>query len=423
MENIHSERRVVKEFMRKSCLALDIIWAFLTRIFVEIYRFFLCLFIGLPLLGILRILRPWKMIRVGKLMNSRLGHLMGNSEFWLRKQSLQKENPRELNIFFSRRPINRQVFIMLKRKMSLWENAVFTDIHDNLRSMMKKSPVWIEFTDPGFGSFEIWNNTSPQLYFTEEELRKGKEFLNSLGVSQGHQYICFFVRDKAYMNAMRRNPLRPDLWDYHNYRNSDVNNYMPAAEFLAEQGLWALRMGKIVEKAIASNNSRIIDYATKFQSDFADVYLMAHCKFCLGDSAGLFMLSAAFNVPCALANITPLGYAGMSPKDLFIIKKYRHIESGRFLTFREIIARGADTWLMADAFKNAGIEVVENSSDEILDLALEMNERLNGTWKPGDEDDILQERYRALFDPGHPMRRCPSRVGAMFLRQNKKLME
>ena len=130
-----------------------------------------------------------------------------------------------------------------------------------------------------------------------------------------------------------------------------------------------------------------------------------------------------FGRPTAAANWIPLGYAPLLASDLYVVKRLWYRQSKRFLTFREILARGADEWAESHYYAGAGVEAVENTPDEILSLTREMKERLDGTWQPADEDEELQRRYRALFSED---RRCygfPSRLGAEFLRRNRELLE
>ena len=66
---------------------------------------------------------------------------------------------------------------------------------------------------------------------------------------------------------------------------------------------------------------------------------------------------------------------------------------------------------------------MENTADEILALAAEMNDRLDGRWVTSGEDEELQERYHKLLPPGHHSQGFRSRIGAAFLRQNRELLD
>ena len=46
-------------------------------------------------------------------------------------------------------------------------------------------------------------------------------------------------------------------------------------EWLADQGVWVLRMGKIMERPIPTEHPRIVDYAFEpNKSDFLDIWLL-----------------------------------------------------------------------------------------------------------------------------------------------------
>ena len=76
------------------------------------------------------------------------------------------------------------------------------------------------------------------------------------------------------------------------------------------------------------------------------------------------------------------------------------------------------------------ILLVENTSEEIRDLVIEMDERLNDSWKTNEDDELLQQKFWSKFltdelDSGE--RRLhgviKSRFGASFLRHNQWWLE
>ena len=59
-----------------------------------------------------------------------------------------------------------------------------------------------------------------------------------------------------------------------------------------------------------------------------------------------------------------------------------------------------------------------------MDIAVEMNTRLDGKWCPEPEDEELQKKAHDLFPARHfDGTGFPGRIGAVFLRQNKHLMK
>ena len=268
---------------------------------------------------------------------------------------------------------------------------------------------------------ELLSRTSVHLSFNPEEESRGSEALRQMGIPEGSSFVCFHARDSAYLET-----LYPDKhWGYHDYRDTSVHNYVPAAEELANRGYFAVRMGSVVEEALRTGNPRIIDYATNgCRTDFLDVFLSAKCRFFIGSSAGLDSVSNSFRRPIACANHIPLQNAlTWGPNDSFIPKKLRSREMGRFLTFREIIESGAGSYSRAEQYEQAGIDVLENSPQEITALVVEMDERLDGRWQTTAEDEELQRRFWSAVKLDGSHGHLLPHVGGEFLRQNQGLLD
>ena len=93
----------------------------------------------------------------------------------------------------------------------------------------------------------------------------------------------------------------------------------------------------------------------------------------------------------------------------------------RYMSFSETLDLefgGKDT---NDIFHQLGLELIENTPEEIHAVTVEMDERLNGTWQTTKEDEELQQRFWALFGPDK-LKSPDLRIGADFLRQYKELI-
>ena len=95
----------------------------------------------------------------------------------------------------------------------------------------------------------------------------------------------------------------------------------------------------------------------------------------------------------------------------------------RFLTFQEMLKGGVGRYLRGEQYVQAGLEPIQNTAEEILDLAQEMNERIDGVFRCSEEDEKLQQQFQAIFKPHHHCYGTPVRIGAKFLRQNRELLE
>ena len=116
---------------------------------------------------------------------------------------------------------------------------------------------------------------------------------------------------------------------------------------------------KVSKKPFISDNPRIIDYATKYRTDFGDIFLPAHCKFFLGSTSGIVVAAQIFNIPSARANWVPLGVLPLGNTDIFIPKKLWVKNLNRFLTLKEIVQSGLHMAFSTEHYHKVGVEVVE----------------------------------------------------------------
>ena len=182
-------------------------------------------------------------------------------------------------------------------------------------------------------------------------------------------------------------------------------------------------MGSIVEKPLPKErHAKIIDYALDFRSDFMDVYLIAHCKYILSTNCGITNVAQLFNVPEAWANVAPIRFSPFLSSSRFILKKLWSQEKNRLLTYNEIIENYFNV-METKKYEDAEIKLIENTSDEILDLAIEMNDLVDGRLHYSEEDENRQKYFKSLF--GEKRINCgfTARIGNEYLKKNKDLME
>jgi putative glycosyltransferase (TIGR04372 family) len=172
----------------------------------------------------------------------------------------------------------------------------------------------------------------------------------------------------------------------------------------------------IIELAIAGHRTELLD-----------VYLSANCYFCLTNGTGIDGISRIFRRPIVMVNHVPLEYLiGWGTNMISIEKKYWLKDEHRFMSFKEILKSGVGRYLQTQKFDAHGIELIENTAEEIRDVAIEMDERLKGTWVTSDEDEELQRRFWTIFksfSSGDLNKVYRARIGANYLRQNRELLD
>ena len=79
-------------------------------------------------------------------------------------------------------------------------------------------------------------------------------------------------------------------------RNGNIDDYRKTAQYLVERGYYVIRTGRDMEREIDWGDG-IIDYASRFRSDFMDIWLFSNCDLCISTSSGPDVLSLMFSRP------------------------------------------------------------------------------------------------------------------------------
>lgn len=373
---------------------------------------------GALILVCLKAARPFVNVRLGLLRCDRIGHLASNSEYWLRKQ-YPKRRPDEKFILLAPEDLaNHQLVAMIGRVVPVIKSSILYGIVSAANRRWPRLSIWSDFIETGGLDYDLWKSTGPQLAFTSEEVLRGQELLRAMGIAEGAPFVCFAMRDKAYLETQQLGL----SWRYHDYRDVDIDNCRLMAEWLASRGIWVLRMGAVVEKSFGADNPRIIDYANHYRSDFGDIFLLGHCKFFVGDTAGIFWPACILGVPVALTNQVPITHLCPVPGSMVMPKKYYRSVEGDLLGYREVVESRLDGLFFLQDYEQAGISLLENTPEEILGMVQEMNARIDGTWESTSEDEDLHAQFWSVFPEGHPSHGCPARVPIDFLRRNRGLL-
>jgi putative glycosyltransferase (TIGR04372 family) len=347
----------------------------------------------IPLFFII-ILNPILKIKIYLIRSHRIGHFAADLELHICEKKELKL--REISIFYFARPVcNSQLAKMWKRKLIIFPSFILRPLDFIVRS--------IPFLKGFVGStlnfdrdvLNLYDKYPTQISFTSNELNMGKDEVTKLGVPQGSPFVCLIVRDGRYLD-----PLNNGISDsVHNYRNSDIQNYHLAAQKLTELGYYVIRMGAVVQKPFYSPNPKIIDYATNgCRTDFMDIYLGANCDFCITTGTGFDAIPMIFRRPIVAVNYTPIEYFFTSRKEFISIPRhYFSLKLNRKLTISEILKAGIGTFLKSSDFEKLGINLIENTPEEIEDVVVEMVERINKVWLSSPNDELLQDKFWFIF--------------------------
>ncbi len=373
----------------------------------------------------MRTLKPIYLLRLQRFISWRIGHFSTNTELYLceRDAGINIPTGRFIDIwYYVSGDYNKQLNRMWGRLLHVGPS--------HLLKLTASLNSWI----PGGDDHKIGENTQrdrdvhnlldrypPHLRFLPEEDMRGQAGLRSLGIPEGAPFVCMTVRDSIYLSAQSARGNNKVDWSYHNFRDCDVQRYVRAAEELTYRGYFVVRMGAAVRESMKTANPMIIDYAANgARNDFMDIYLGAHCEFCISTGTGFDGVPSIFRRPIVFIDHVPVGLLQtFCSRSLAITKKHWLTRQRRFMTFGEIFASGAAYFEDSKKFAEVGIELIESEPEEIALVVLEMEARLKGTWQATKEDAELQELFWKIYRKNEQHGEIRSRIGAEFLRKNR----
>jgi len=359
---------------------------FQSFVFVVMY-----LMVGFPVALLIRLIKPFRIIRFGRLFSSRIGHFAANTELYLCERDAGM-HAKTIDFWYLDGLVSNQALAQMwsERLKILPRWIMLPLVHANRSLPFKsdhKAPEPYQFDRDVLNLYKTY---PPHLCFNKSQEAEGRSFLYECGLNPNDRFVCVTVRDSAYL----KKNFPSDNFSYHDYRDSSLENYFSSMLYLAEQGFYVFRMGAVVEKELGIVHPRIFDYASNgMRSEFLDIYLAANCEFCVTCGTGFDALPVIFRKPLLQVNAVPVGYMYSFLQDSLLMAKH-HLDKNtmRELTIEEIFARGAGFCLRSSCFDDAGIMLKENSSEEILEATKQMVRDM-------DSPDDLVDRYdRKLWD-------------------------
>lgn len=352
-----------------------------------------------------RLLRPILLIRFGNLRNHTIGTLSLHAEGYMADRDLGIIPANTLDLFFHTEPrANRVLDGLLEQRLHVTPLARYCSaINARLPGAASHTVTLGDATrDAARNHFRAYTETPQHFALTPAQIAEARQQLRRYcSIPEEAKFICFFSRTSSYLHQLHKDGSvrRPEEIPVSNIRDSSIETYLPAAEELARRGYWCFRMGAVVDEAIASSHERVLDYASNFRSELLDIYLMSHCAMALSDTTGLVDLTFMFRRPAAIANLFNMGILH-SWSGLLMPKKYIVERENRLFTLPELLANGggpSSPSVWPEYASRHGLRLEDNSAEEILDLAIELDERLAGRWVEHEEDIARKERVSALY--------------------------
>ena len=339
------------------------------------------------------LIRPFVIIHIYSL-DWQLGHFIAMSHAnELRNKTWNKKHRRKkISIYCINGPIASRYALRKIRESVLCSRGNFAWLLIQMSKFVP--PIRVYFSDDR--DFANNSQITPLVKFNKCEVESG---FNLIG---GHKpLVCLNVRDSAY-NSHIRDALGVSTNNWTN-RNSDINTYVSAAEFLANSGYTVFRMGAKVESSFSSANPRIIDYAKNgMRTEFLDFYLALECHFAISTSSGWDEIPTMFNRPLLLVNHFDF-LMSLSKNCLVYPKLFFEKSSCRLLSLSETIDLHLSEKINQKKYslQEFGLEVRDMTSEELVEAVNEMAQRVEGRFFETPEQREMQTKLKRILGE-HP---------------------
>ena len=357
-----------------------------------------------PILLFFWFLKPIIKIRwCKKYFSNRVGHLVSEMEhYFAYKKIFKKKKYFDLfpkSLFVNKNPSNK----FLQKH---YKNNVFI-INDTIIKLFQKTQIFIEdnFRYIRFENFDnelstrdnykIFNSKyKPTIKFSNTDMKKINNFKKKIQLKDSDKLICLIVRDSKYLKDRFPN----QDWSYHNYRDSDINSFIPGINFLTSIGFKVIRMGKNQKKSFIISNKNYFDCSlSNLKSDLIDVWLMSRCNLCISTGTGLDQIARIFNNPILFVNHLPLSDWSSYAKSLTHPKYLYNRNTNKLLNLLEYIKF---SFLKNTDYQKNNIKIVDLNKDEILKCFKEFIFLHKNNWIISKKDYKIQKEFQKTFKKG-----------------------
>ena len=239
------------------------------------------------------------------------------------------------------------------------------------------------------------------------EKRMFKYFLENFKKIDLNKIIILHARDHDYLATSY-------------LRCADIKNYIPSINYLLEKGFSVIRLTNNKTQSLKIEGKYFELNTDIFSNRHFQYYLISKSKGFIGCSSGANAIANMFDIPNLSVNLFYLSTYSIKPNDIYVFKKIKD-SKGNYMNYRNLFStRFFETYgLSFHNLNKANLEVIENSSDEILEATKEfifINQ--DNTIK---EFSVLQKRFKDSIPKTSDYSFSEARISKYFIEKHIKL--
>jgi putative glycosyltransferase (TIGR04372 family) len=215
-------------------------------------------------------------------------------------------------------------------------------------------------------------------WFIIDQPADGHQISNNYFQGQVKPLITLFARDADFRSERSGTA----FIESSNYRDVTANNYVPLAQSLAHR-FSIIKMGRATKYQLSLDNQYWFNYSiSQDQSDFNDFFLTGNSDICITTDSGSLWIPVLFRKKIIQTNLSLFGLIKGPPFTIVTLKDYKLIASGQLLTLTELVKLGIHRISDQKNLDLLGVQVIENSQEDLKCLAKEIEEIYDEVWIP-----------------------------------------
>ena len=334
----------------------------------------LTIFIGYPLAVFQRLTFPFLKLRICIFPTNYFGHFIFEADRYI---SLNLEVGYRTCFTTQPQVANNYFLKILKKRLKFFPRFIIVPTYLAQHSLPRFSQYILKIGSVSKLPDEVLVRRSDP-WFSIDSLDahpiKDKVYLDS----KLKPILTFFLRDTDPGLELNNLPTLSSS----NYRCVTATNYIPLARSLSSQ-FSIVKMGRDANYVPDQDCRSWYNYSTsEDQSDFNDFLLTGNSDICVTTDSGSIALPLLFRKKIIQTNLSLFGLINGPSNTLVTLKDHRDIASGKLLSFGELVGLGIHLISDQKNFDLLGVEVVENSSEDLCQLVEEIKDFYCETWHP-----------------------------------------
>jgi putative glycosyltransferase (TIGR04372 family) len=205
--------------------------------------------------------------------------------------------------------------------------------------------------------------------------------------------VSIFARDNDFRSASSDTA----FVESSNYRDVTVDNYVPLAESLSHR-FSVIKMGRGSKYRSSLDDRYWYNYSTsQDQSDFNDFFFVRNSDVCITTDSGSVWIPVLFRKKIVQTNLSLFGLSFGPSFTIATLKDYRLMKSGKLLTLADLVNLKIHKVSDQKKLEMLGVEVIENSKEDLRCLSREIEEIHGGVWAPSEQSREVHSKISRQF--------------------------